>query len=123
MSTSYQDKEFATHVLMVMHPCAKYGKPMSNQKKVIGRTRLITDRWTDRQTQTGRVIPIYPPELRSRGGGGNKKYFRKYLNKTDNFFVFAEEHLRNPYFMKRRLNIKTSNSIKDTDKIFSLSDE
>ena len=28
-----------THRLMVIHPCAKYGKPMSNQKKVMGRTR------------------------------------------------------------------------------------
>ena len=94
------------------------------KKKLLGgHDSLQTDGQTDRQTQTGRVIPIYPPELRSRGGGGNNKYFRKCLNKTDNFFVFAEEHLRNPYFMKRRLNIKTSNSIKDTDKIFSLSDE
>ena len=26
------------HSLMVIHPCAKYGKPMSIQKKVMGRT-------------------------------------------------------------------------------------
>ena len=39
-----------THRLMVIHPCAKNGKPMSNQKKVMGRTRICTDRWTDRQT-------------------------------------------------------------------------
>ena len=43
--------------------CAKYGKPMSNQKKVMGRTRICTDRRTDR------VIPIYPLELSSRGRG------------------------------------------------------
>ena len=30
---------YATHCLMVIHPCAKYGKPMSIQKKVMGRTR------------------------------------------------------------------------------------
>ena len=52
---------YATHRLMVIHPCAKYGKPMSNHKKVMGRTRICTDRRTDR------VISIYPPELRSRG--------------------------------------------------------
>ena len=44
---------YATHCLMVIHPCAKYGKPMSNHKKVMGRTRICTDRRTDR------VIPIY----------------------------------------------------------------
>ena len=38
-------------------------------KKLIGRTRICTDRWKDRQTdrQTHRVIPIYSPELRSQG--------------------------------------------------------
>ena len=30
---------YTTHRLMVIHPCAKYGRPMSNQKKVMGRTR------------------------------------------------------------------------------------
>ena len=31
--------------------------------------RRTTDRWMDRQTdrQTDRMIPIYPPELHSRG--------------------------------------------------------
>ena len=38
---------YATHRLMVIHPCAKYGKPMSNHKKVMGRTRICTDRRTD----------------------------------------------------------------------------
>ena len=42
---------YATHSLMVIHPCAKYGKPMSNQKKVIDRTRICTDRQTDGQTE------------------------------------------------------------------------
>ena len=41
---------YVTYFLMVIHPCAKYGKPMSNQKKVISRTRICTDRRTDRQT-------------------------------------------------------------------------
>ena len=31
-------------------PSAKYGKPMSNPKKVMGQTRICSDRWTDRQT-------------------------------------------------------------------------
>ena len=30
---------YATHCLMVIHPCAKYGKPMSNHKKFMGRKR------------------------------------------------------------------------------------
>ena len=30
---------YATHRLMVIHPCAKYGIPKSNQKKVMGRTQ------------------------------------------------------------------------------------
>ena len=30
---------YTAHRLMVIHPCAKYGRPMSNQKQVMGRTR------------------------------------------------------------------------------------
>ena len=30
---------YATHCLMVIHPCAKYCKPMSIKKKIMGRTR------------------------------------------------------------------------------------
>ena len=30
---------YARQRLMVKHPCARYGKPMSNQKRVMGRTR------------------------------------------------------------------------------------
>ena len=30
---------YATHRLMVKHPCAKYCKSMSNQKNVMGRTQ------------------------------------------------------------------------------------
>ena len=48
---------YATHRLMVIHPCAKYGKPMSNHKKVMGRTQICTDRRTDRQTD--RHTPLY----------------------------------------------------------------
>ena len=51
------------HRLMVIHPCAKYGKPMSNHKKADTNLHGQTDRRTDR------VIPICPPELCSRGGG------------------------------------------------------
>ena len=53
----------ATHHFMLIHPCAKYGKPMSNQFP--SRTRICTDRRTDRRTD--KVIPIYSRELRSRG--------------------------------------------------------
>ena len=38
---------YTTHRLIVIHPCAKYGKPMSNHKKVMGRTRICTDRQTE----------------------------------------------------------------------------
>ena len=30
---------YTTHRLMVIHPYAKYGRPMSNQKTVMGRTQ------------------------------------------------------------------------------------
>ena len=30
---------YTTLRLMVKHPCAKYGKPMSNHKNMMGRTR------------------------------------------------------------------------------------
>ena len=51
---------------MVIHPCAKYGRSMSNLKKLwVGHESAETDGQTDGQTD--RVIPIYPPELRSRG--------------------------------------------------------
>ena len=58
---------YATHRLMVIHPCAKYGKPISNQKKLwAGRESAQTDEQTDGQTDRRiyRVILIYPPELR-----------------------------------------------------------
>ena len=83
---------YMTHRLMVIHPRAKYGRPMSNQKKVMGRTRVtrcythvanmvsqcqtIKKLWAGHESAqtdghidrgTDRVIPIYPPELRSRG--------------------------------------------------------
>ena len=38
---------YATHRLMVIHPCAKYGKPVSNQIKVMGWTRICTVRQSD----------------------------------------------------------------------------
>ena len=53
---------------MVIHPCAKYGKPMSNHKKVMGRTRISTDIQTDRQTEWF----LYTP-LNFVRGGYNKK--------------------------------------------------
>ena len=37
-----------THCLMVIHPCAKNGKPMSNEKKLWANTNL--NRQMDRQT-------------------------------------------------------------------------
>ena len=83
----------ATHSLMVIHPSAKYGMPMSKRTKIMGRTRICTDRQTeryiyidrrtdgrtDRRTdkQTDRVITIYPPELSSWG------YKNKYVHFSD----------------------------------------
>ena len=66
---------YVTHRLMVMHQCDKYGKPMSNQKKLwtgheSAQTDGQTDRKTDKQTdrQTDRQNDFYiTPELRSRG--------------------------------------------------------
>ena len=49
---------YATHRLMVIYPCAKYGKPMSNHKKVMGRTRICTDRRTDGQTEWFLYTPL-----------------------------------------------------------------
>ena len=70
---------YATHHLMVLHPCGKYGKPVSNHKKVMGRTRICTDRRTDRQTdrwtdrqidrQTDRQSDFYIPPWTSFLGG------------------------------------------------------
>ena len=66
---------YATHRLMVIHPCAKYGKPMSNHEKVMGWTRICTDRWTDRWTdrqtdeQTDRQSDFYIPPWTSFAGG------------------------------------------------------
>ena len=58
---------YATHRLMVIHPCAKYGKPKSNQKKLwAGHESAQTDGQTDGQTdrqkdrRTDRVISISP---------------------------------------------------------------
>ena len=61
VNIEYGSWMYATHRLMLIHPCAKYGMQVSNHKKVMGRTQICTDRRTDR------VIPIYPPELCSRG--------------------------------------------------------
>ena len=44
---------------MVIHPCAKYGKPMSKQKKRYGTDKNL-QRQTDRQTDRETVIAIYP---------------------------------------------------------------
>ena len=72
---------YAKHRLMVIHPCAKYGKPMSDQKIVMGRTRICTDRWTDKWTD--RVISIYPPELRSQGYNYTRFGIDLYWNSAD----------------------------------------
>ena len=52
---------YATHRLMVIHPCAKYDKPMSNHTKVMARTRICTDRRTDRQTDGRTKWFLYTP--------------------------------------------------------------
>ena len=46
--------------LMLIDSCAKFGKPVSNHKIVVGRTQICTDRRTDR-------VFLYTPELHSRG--------------------------------------------------------
>ena len=72
---------YGTHRLMVIHPCAKYGKPMSNHKKVMGRTRICTDRRTDGQTdrrtdrQTDRQSDFYIYIIK---GSLNPKKYSKY---------------------------------------------
>ena len=50
--------------IIIIHPCSKYGMPMSNQEKVRGRTRICTDTQTD---STDKVIPIYSLELCLKG--------------------------------------------------------
>ena len=63
---------YATHHLRVIHPCAKYGKQMSNQKKLWARHESTqTDGRTERE-QRDIVIPIYLPELHAMGGGGGE---------------------------------------------------
>ena len=57
---------YATHRLIVIHPCAKYGMPTSKNKEVMARTRICTDRQTDGRTdrQTDRQSDSYiPPKL------------------------------------------------------------
>ena len=58
---------YTTHPLMVKHPCAKYGKPMSNQKNVMGRTQICTDRRTDRKTDRQSDFYISPLTLFTGG--------------------------------------------------------
>ena len=54
--------KYMSRLLMGIYPYAKYGKPMSNKKKIgMSRTRICTDRRTDI------VIPMYSLELCSRG--------------------------------------------------------
>ena len=76
---------YTTHCLMVIHLCAKYGKPMSNHKKVMGRKKICTDKRTDRRTdgQTDRRSDSYISPWSSFAGGIktnqkklNKKCFR-----------------------------------------------
>ena len=56
---------YATHCLMVIHPCATYGKPMSNQKKCYG---LDTDRPTEGQADGQIEWFLYTPLNFVHGG-------------------------------------------------------
>ena len=38
---------YATHRLIVVQPCAKYGMPTSKNKEVMARTRICTDGQTE----------------------------------------------------------------------------
>ena len=53
---------YATHHI---HPCTKFGKPLSKKKIRTGHETAQTDGQTNGRTD--RVIPIYPPKLLSRG--------------------------------------------------------
>ena len=54
---------YTTCFPMGIHPCDKYGKPMSNQKKLWAGHESAQ---TDGDGQTDRDISIYPHKLRSR---------------------------------------------------------
>ena len=67
-----QRSSHATHPLMLLIICTKYGKNPSWTVDATGRTRKVngqTDRQTDRQTdgRTDRVNPIYPPNFAAGG--------------------------------------------------------
>ena len=66
----YESWNFVSYRLMGINLCDKYGKPMSNQKKLwAGHESALTDRQTDGQTEWFLYTPP-PPELRSGGDGG-----------------------------------------------------
>ena len=59
----------ATHRLIVIHPCAKYGKPMSNQKHLLaGHESAPTDRQTDIQTDRKKKWFLYTTWTSFAGG-------------------------------------------------------
>ena len=101
---------------MVINPCAKYGKPISNHKKVMGRTRIRTDRQTDRQTgiRTDRVIPLYP-HWTSFAGGIKMRYTIQF-----SILMFCAKYLEaglcgsrekcDRNFLRRRRRRKTTDS-------------
>ena len=68
---------YTTDRTMVIHPCAKYGKSMSNQKKIMGQTRICTDRRTDGQTEWFLYTPL--------------KFVHWGYNKRINFLTFLDK--------------------------------
>ena len=65
----------ATQCFVVIHQCAKYGKPMSNQKCYGPDTNLHTDRRMNRQTEKDRQtewVQFIPLNFVHRGGRDNK---------------------------------------------------
>ena len=99
---------YAIHRLILIHPCAKYGKPMLNQKKVMGRTLICTDRRTDR------VISIYPTELRLRGvwkrvHKKRRKYKQNNLFKTKlaslNSYTYCKNYKLQSHLKKFRVTL------------------
>ena len=77
---------YATQRLMMIHPCAKCGKPMSNQKKLLaGHESVQTDGQTDGQDS---VIPIYPLNF-VRGGIKIAKLYFMYTKYV--FFMFTNK--------------------------------
>ena len=57
---------YATHCIMVIHSCVKYGKPMSNPPTVLGWTQIYTDGLIPLCWTLGVILTIYTTKGRDR---------------------------------------------------------